>query len=86
MVLRKFDGEGRLTSETHAYGLLDIALTIDYLEDGGLGANTGHLVVELPDEAGLRKAVLRELDRLAERQGLSGDFDDGQHYGYIKLD
>ena len=51
-----------------------------------LGSNTGHLVVELPDEAGARAAILRQVDRLAHEQGLSGDFDDGQHYAYIKLD
>jgi hypothetical protein len=51
-----------------------------------LGSNTGHLVVELPDEGGARAAVFRQVDRLAWEQGLSGDFDDGQHYAYIKLD
>ena len=46
--------------------------------------NTGHIVVELPDETDRRKAVLREIDRLAAKQGYAGDFDDGQRYAYMK--
>lgn len=56
------------------------------IDDYDEGCNTGHVVVELPSEAERRKAILRELDRLASDQGYAGDFDDGQHYAYIKLD
>jgi hypothetical protein len=48
--------------------------------------NTGHLVVELPTGADERKAILREVDRLASEQGLHGDMDNGQRYAYVKLD
>jgi hypothetical protein len=40
----------------------------------------------LPERAADRKAVLREVDRLDTKQGLRGDFDNGQSYAYIKLD
>jgi hypothetical protein len=48
--------------------------------------NTGHLVVELPNGTAARKAVLREVDRLASHQGFHGDVDNGQRYSYVKLD
>ena len=48
--------------------------------------NTGHLVVELPDDSESRRAVFREVDRLASLQGFHGDFDNGQRYAYVKLD
>jgi hypothetical protein len=60
------------------------ACEIAVYDDGA--ANTGHLVVELPAEAALRKAVLQEIDRLAAAQGYSGELDDGQRYAYLKLD
>jgi hypothetical protein len=47
--------------------------------------NTGHLVIELPDDPKLRKAVLDEVDRLASLQGLEGELDSGQRYAYVKL-
>jgi hypothetical protein len=60
------------------------ACKIDRYEDGQ--TNTGHLVVELPDDAATRGKILRALDRLAEEQGLAGDPDHGQRYCYVKLD
>lgn len=48
--------------------------------------NTGHLVVELPDDTATRKAVLKEVDRLASQQGFHGDLDNGQRYSYVRLD
>lgn len=48
--------------------------------------NTGHLVVELPTDADVRKTVFREIDRLASQQGYRGDMDDGQRFAYLKLD
>lgn len=48
--------------------------------------NTGHLVVELPLEAASRKAVFREIDRLASLQGYRADLDNGQRFAYLKLD
>jgi len=48
--------------------------------------NTGHLVVEFPDDPESRKSLFREVDRLASLQGFQGDFDNGQRYVYIKLD
>jgi hypothetical protein len=60
------------------------ACDIDSYDDNQ--ENTGHLVVELPDDSKARKSVLREIDRLASLQGFEGDFDNGQRYAYIKLD
>lgn len=48
--------------------------------------NTGHLVIELPTDSDVRKAVFREIDRLASQQGYRGDMDDGQRFAYLKLD
>lgn len=48
--------------------------------------NSGHLVVELPDDSEKRRLVLREIDRLVTAQGYDGDFDDGQRYAYVMLD
>jgi hypothetical protein len=59
------------------------ACEIDQSVDGG---NSGHLVVELPSDAELRRGVFKELGRLAAKQGLTGDLEDGQRYSYIKLD
>lgn len=53
--------------------------------EGG-GANTGHLVVELPQELERRAAVFRALARVAQEQGYARDPDDGQRYAYVKLD
>jgi hypothetical protein len=44
------------------------------------------MVVELPDEGDRRKAILREIGRVATAQGYSGDLDHGQQYAYVKLD
>jgi hypothetical protein len=57
---------------------------IDCCEDDQ--ENTGHLVVEFPDDPETRKPLFREVDRLASLQGFEGDFDNGQRYAYIKLD
>jgi hypothetical protein len=74
----------RLVAKFARLGCKEIhACEIDHYEDL---ANTGHLVVELPDQPNQRKAVFREISRLAELQGYSGDFDDGQRYAYVKLD
>jgi Fe-S-cluster formation regulator IscX/YfhJ len=48
--------------------------------------NTGHLVVEIPDESKARKSLFREIARLASLQGFDGDLDNGQRYSYVKLD
>jgi hypothetical protein len=48
--------------------------------------NSGHLVVELPDDSEKRRQVLREIDRIVAPQGYDGNFDDGQRYAYVKLD
>ncbi len=56
----------------------------DYAEQGH--QNTGHLVVELPKGNELRSKIFKALARLAERQGFSGDPDDGQSFAYVKLD
>jgi len=61
-----------------------MACQID-LDERGLG-NTGHLVVELPQEPRKRVTVLRTLARLARARGYDCDLDDGQRYVYVKLD
>jgi len=53
---------------------------------GDEGQNTGHLVVELPKDKELRPKLFKALARLAEKQGFTGDLDDGQDYAYVKLD
>jgi len=60
------------------------ACKIDSYEHGR--ENTGHVVVELPSAAPARTALLKEIDRLARRQGYEGDLDNGQKYAYVKLD
>jgi hypothetical protein len=60
------------------------ACDVDQYDDGG--ENTGHVVIELPDSAVARNAVLREVGRLAAKQGLRGDCENGQRYTYVKLD
>jgi hypothetical protein len=47
---------------------------------------TSDLVVELPDFAQARAALLSYLARNAEKQGFDGDPDDGQSRVYMKLD
>jgi hypothetical protein len=48
--------------------------------------NTGHLVVELPEESKRRKAVFRLQGREARRQGYDPTADTGQRLLYVKLD
>lgn len=60
------------------------ACQIDACDEGE--ENSGVLVVELPDGAKERKALLREIAKLAGAQGLQGDFDDGQRLAVVKLD
>ncbi|MGC1273098.1 MAG: hypothetical protein WBC44_05285 [Planctomycetaceae bacterium] len=60
------------------------ACEIDVEVDGN--ENTGHLVVELPQEPSARSKTLKAIARIAAQQGLQGDSDDGQQYAYIKLD
>lgn len=48
--------------------------------------NTGHVVVELPNEPERRRKIFRALDGLAEEVGYDGDGDNGQRLEYIKLD
>ena len=48
--------------------------------------NTGHLVVELPDERKRRVAVFRLQAAEAKRQGYDPTPDDGQGLLYVKLD
>jgi hypothetical protein len=57
---------------------------IDHYDDNQ--ENSGHLVVELPDDSEKRRLVFREIDRLLAAQGYDGNFDDGQRYAYVKLD
>ena len=56
------------------------------IDQEGDWANTGHLVVELPAEASVRKAILRQIAKLAAKQGYAGPVDDGQRLAYLKLD
>ena len=58
----------------------------DIDEYGNGEENTGHIVIELPDDAKTRKALFREVGRLASKQGFQGEFDNGQQYAYIGLD
>jgi len=60
------------------------ACKIDAYDDGH--ENTGHLVVELPTDAQARQAVLREVGKIAARNGFTGDPDAGQRYAYLMLD
>lgn len=74
-----------LVSRLLAQGCARIfACEIHSYPDGA--ANTGHLVVELPQEPGRRAALFRTLARLARKLGYARDHDDGQRYAYIKLD
>lgn len=60
------------------------ACAIDEYE-GGM-ANTGHLVIELPDEKDRRREILIEIDRIVRKQGFDGNLDDGQRLEYVRLD
>ncbi len=48
--------------------------------------NTGHLVVELPDDVSARRAILKIAARWARKLGFDPTPDDGQRMVYIKLD
>jgi hypothetical protein len=61
-----------------------LACEIDEDVDGR--GNTGHVVIELPQDAPSRHEVFKTLRRLARQQGFSGDADDGQRLAYVKLD
>jgi hypothetical protein len=62
------------------------AVAIFACEIDAQDANTGHLVVQLPPKSPARKALRRELARLAREQGCEGDPEKGQQYAYVKLD
>jgi hypothetical protein len=47
---------------------------------------TSHLVVQLPEDVLSRVRLLAFLAGLARQQGFDGDPDDGQKFGYLKLD
>jgi hypothetical protein len=74
-----------LISRLVAQGCATITACQIDIDERGLG-NTGHLVVELPQEPRKRVAVLKTLARLAGARGYDGDPDDGQRYVYVKLD
>ncbi len=75
----------RLLSRLARYGAVRIlACQID--DYGEQGQNTGHLVIELPNEDTPRMKLLKAIARIAELRGFSGDADDGQDYAYFKLD
>jgi hypothetical protein len=74
-----------LVSRLLAQGCARIfACEIQAYPDGG--ANTAHLVAELPQEGERRAALFGALARLARRHGYARDRDDGQRYAYVKLD
>jgi hypothetical protein len=52
----------------------------------GLGENSGDLVVELPEEPTDRAKLFKFMGRRAQLLGFDPDLDNGQQYGYIKLD
>jgi hypothetical protein len=56
------------------------------LAEDDVHENTGHLVVELPEQSAERKAVFRLRRREARRQGYDPTTDAGQGLLYIKLD
>ncbi|MBN2308625.1 MAG: hypothetical protein JXR94_06615 [Candidatus Hydrogenedentes bacterium] len=58
----------------------------DIQDEGDACENTGHLVVELPEDASARAAIFKQLTRMARALGYDGTPDDGQRYAYIKLD
>ena len=74
-----------LISRLVAQGCITITACQIDIDGRGLG-NTGHLVVELPQEPRKRVDVLKTLARLAGARGYDGAADDGQRYVYVKLD
>jgi hypothetical protein len=57
---------------------------IDAYDNGA--ENTGHLVIELPDDSSRRRLLFREVKRMASPQGFRGELDNGQCYLYVALD
>ena len=91
-LMKTFDNSGVLAEESHTYGLmLDISIHMKY-KDGvktygeGIGENSGNLVVELPEEPADRAKLFKFIGRRAQLLGFEPDLDNGQQYGYIKLD
>jgi hypothetical protein len=81
---RNWSSSKRLVTHLAELDCMNIyACQIDVYEEG---ENTGHLVVELPEETLARSKILKAIDRLASETGYSGPADDGQRYAYIKLD
>jgi hypothetical protein len=74
----------RLVSRLTELGCLHIyACAIDVYEEN---ENTGHLVVELPEDEESRVKILKKITRIAKALGLDGPLENGQKYEYIKLD
>ncbi|MFZ6778823.1 hypothetical protein ACO0LD_18520 [Undibacterium sp. Ji83W] len=48
--------------------------------------NTGHLVIELPQDSDMRKKVFKLAGRIVQEQGYDASPDNGQKYLYLKLD
>jgi len=81
---RDWRGSKRLVDRFLELGCLHVyACKIDRCDEG---ANTGHLVLELPMERDARAKVLKAIGRVASDAGYEGPFDDSQRYGYVKLD
>jgi hypothetical protein len=65
------------------------AQAVHAVEIAGQGTgfeNTGKLVIELPDTAEERKAVLALCDEIAESMGFDPEPDIGQRYRFVMLD
>jgi hypothetical protein len=82
---RNWASSKNLVHRLASLGCVNIyACEIDAYEDGI--ENTGHLVIELPQNNLERKRIFKKIDSLAREQGYSGPFDNGQRYAYMKLD
>jgi hypothetical protein len=60
-----------------------LAVEVDEYPDG---ANTGHLLVQLPSDAAARQRLFAFDREHAESLGFEGDPDEGQEYLYLMLD
>lgn len=60
-----------------------LAVDIDEYPDG---ANTGHLLIQLPSGGAVRERLFKFERKHAESHGFDGTPDEGQEYIYFKLD
>jgi hypothetical protein len=82
---RNWTSSNNLVNKFVSLGCVNIyACEIDSYGDGN--ENTGHLVVELPQNNLERKKIFKKIDNLAREQGYDGPFDNGQQFAYVKLD